>query len=80
MIATIQKIECMDEHEMLDLLYAIRSNISAYHDREVYLEIYDLLADMRRLLELECDIGIPEPERTQPEIWNKNFRDFPFVF
>ena len=80
MIATIQKIECMDEQEMLDLLYAIRANFCAYHDKEIYLKIYDLLADMRMILELECDIGIPESEHTWMEKWGKNCREFPFDF
>ncbi len=80
MIATIEKIEFLDAQEMLEVLQAVHKNLDSYQDREICLQIYDTLEDIKRYLEYEYNIGIPESEDSEFCPYFKTNSDLEFDF
>jgi hypothetical protein len=58
----------------------VRKNIDSYQDREICLQIYDVLEDIKRILEYEYDIGIPESDYLERCPYFRGSSDFEYDF
>ena len=80
MIAKIEKIEFVDEQEVLEVLQTVYRSLDYYQDRDICTKVYDILENIKLFLEYEYNIGIPQTDYMESPLCFDAKSDFEFNF